>query len=180
MTSKASLVVAPARLLACLLLSALTACSNVPSIKDSEAAATFVIVRHAEKSTDDPQDPSLSETGKARAQSLARLLADTPLSAAYATGYRRTQQTAQPAADAHGVKITIYDAKLPATTFAAQLRAAHAHGTVLVVGHSNTVPDIVAALSGQPVDAMSDDQYDLVYRVGTGPDDKTTLTRDRY
>ena len=180
MISKASLVVTPARLLACLLLSALTACSSAPPMNHDEDAATFVIVRHAEKSTDDPQDPSLSETGKTRAQSLARLLEDAPLSAAYATGFRRTQQTAQPAADAHGVKITIYDAKLPATTFAAQLRAAHAHGTVLVVGHSNTVPDIVSALSGQPVDAMSDDQYDLVYRVGTGSDGRTTLTRDRY
>jgi broad specificity phosphatase PhoE len=149
-------------------------------VKDTDAAATFIIVRHAEKSTDDPRDPSLSETGRARAQSLARLLANVPLSAAYATGLRRTQQTAQPAADANGVKVTIYDAEIPATTLAAQLRATHAHGTVLVVGHSNTVPDIVAALSGQPVDAMSDDQYDLVYRVGAGADGKVTLTRDRY
>ena len=180
MISKASLVVMTTRLLACLLLSALVACSSTPPMNDREAAATFVIVRHAEKSTDDPQDPSLSETGKARAQSLARLLADAPLNAAYATGYRRTQQTAQPAADAHGVKITIYDAKLPATSLAAQLRAAHAQGTVLVVGHSNTVPDIVSALSGQSVSAMSDEQYDLVYRVHVGSDGKTTLSQARY
>lgn len=180
MISSINPVVKPIRLVACLLLSALAACSSTPAVKDSDTAATFVIVRHAEKSTDDPQDPSLSEAGKARAQSLARLLADAPLGAAYATGYRRTQQTAQPAADARGVKITIYDAKLPATTLASQLRAAHAHGTVLVVGHSNTVPDIVSALSGQPVDAISDDRYDLVYRVRTGSDGKVTLIRDQY
>ncbi|HYM86026.1 MAG TPA: phosphoglycerate mutase family protein [Pseudoxanthomonas sp.] len=141
---------------------------------------TFVIVRHAEKSTDDAKDPSLSEAGRVRAQSLARLLADAPLSAVYATGYRRTQQTAQSSADAHGIKVTTYDAQLPVSAFASQLRVAHAHGTVLVVGHSNTVPEIVAALSGQPVDAMSDDQYDLIYRVRTGSDGKVTLTRDRY
>ena len=180
MTSRISILVTPTRLLVGLLLSALAACSSAPQISGNDAATTFVIVRHAEKSTDDPQDPSLSETGKARAQSLARLLADAPLRAAYATGYRRTQQTAQPAADAHGVKIALYDAELPATTFATQLRAANAHGMVLVVGHSNTVPDIVSALSGQPVDAISDDQYDLVYRVRVGPDGKVTLTRDRY
>lgn len=172
-------VVTSIRLAACLLLSALTACSS-HAAKDVDATTTFVIVRHAEKSTDDPQDPSLSESGQARAQSLARLLADAPLTAAYATGYRRTQQTAQPAADMHGIKIAIYDAKMPATALASQLRATHAQGTVLVVGHSNTVPGIAAALSGQPVDAMSDDQYDLVYRVGTGPDGKATLTRERY
>jgi broad specificity phosphatase PhoE len=180
MISSVDRIVKPIRLAACLLLLALAACSSTPMAKDIDAAATFVIVRHAEKSTDDARDPSLSETGKARAQSLARLLADAPLSVAYATGFRRTQQTAQPAADAHGIGITIYDAQIPATALASQLRAAHAHGTVLVVGHSNTVPDIVAALSGQPVDAISDDQYDLVYRVGTGPDGKPTLTRDRY
>lgn len=180
MMSKANPLAMPIRLLACLLLSALAACSSAPPVKDSDAATTFVIVRHAEKSTDDAQDPSLSETGKARAQSLARLLADAPLSAAYATGYRRTQQTAQPAADAHGIRITIHDAKISATTLASQLRAAHAHGTVLVVGHSNTVPGIVTALSAQPVDGISDDQYDLVYRVRIGPDGETTLTRDRY
>jgi broad specificity phosphatase PhoE len=180
MISSANPIVAPIRLAACLLLSALAACNSSPTVKDVDEPVTFVIVRHAEKSSDDARDPSLSETGKARAQSLARLLADAPLGAAYATGFRRTQQTAQPAADAHGIKITVYDAQMPATALASQLRAAHAHGTVLVVGHSNTVPDIVAALSGRTVDAMSEDQYDLVYRVGTGSDGKVTLSRDQY
>jgi broad specificity phosphatase PhoE len=180
MIFKANTIATKIRLLTCLLLSALVACSSTPVVKDVDATATFLVVRHAEKSTDDARDPSLSETGNARAHALARLLADAPLSAAYATGFRRTQQTAQPAADAHGIKITIYDAEIPATTLAAQLRATHAHGTVLVVGHSNTVPDIVAALSGQPVDAMSDDQYDLVYRVATDSDGKVTLSRDQY
>lgn len=180
MISKASAVVTSIRVFACLLLSALAACSSTLPLENTDAAATFIIVRHAEKRTDDVQDPSLSETGKARAQSLARLLADASLSAAYATGYRRTQQTAQPAADAHGVKITIYDAKIQAMALASQLRETHTHGTVLVVGHSNTVPEIVAALSGQPVEAMSEDQYDLVYRVSIGSDGKTTLSRDRY
>ena len=76
MISSATPVVAPIRLVACLLLSALAACSSTPTVKDIDAATTFMIVRHAEKSSDDAQDPSLSETGKARAQSLARLLAD--------------------------------------------------------------------------------------------------------
>lgn len=180
MISRTNTIATPIRLLACLLLSVLAACSGTPQAKDGNAELTFVVVRHAEKSKDDARDPSLSETGRTRAQALARLLADAPLSAAYATGFRRTQQTAQPAADAHDVTITLYDAQLPATTLTAQLRAAHAHGNVLVVGHSNTVPDIVAALSGQPVDAMPDDEYDLVYRVRTGSDGKTTLARDRY
>lgn len=167
------------RTIACLLLCALAACSTRPS-NDVATTTTFVIVRHAEKTSDDARDPPLSEVGERRARSLAQRLADAPLTAAYATGFQRTQQTAQPAADAHAIKLTLYDAKMPATTLASQLRAAHAHGTVLVVGHSNTVPDIVAALSGQPVDAIPDDQYDLVYRVETGSAGKATLSREQY
>ena len=142
---------------------------------------TFVIVRHAEKATDDPRDPSLSEAGHARAQALARLLADTPLNAAYATPYRRTQQTAAPAADAHGISVSTYDAAIPAAQFATQLRATHAKGgTVLVVGHSNTVPDIAAALSGQQTDAMPELEFNRLYRIRVTADGNTSLATERY
>ncbi|RYZ72864.1 MAG: hypothetical protein EOP91_06990, partial [Lysobacteraceae bacterium] len=104
-----------ARVLACLCLGMLAACATIAPAGDPSAALTFVVVRHAEKAGDDPRDPSLSEAGQARAQALARLLADEPLTAAHATGYRRTQQTAQPAADAHSLRLTLYDAQLPAT-----------------------------------------------------------------
>lgn len=169
-----------ARVLACLCLGMLAACATIAPAGDPSAALTFVVVRHAEKAGDDPRDPSLSEAGQARAQALARLLADEPLTAAHATGYRRTQQTAQPAADAHSLRLTLYDAQLPATTLASQLRASYRHGTVLVVGHSNTVPDIAAALSGQTVQAMTDDQYGLIYRIAIDADGKATLSRQTY
>lgn len=169
------------RTFACLLLCALAACStNTATQQVADPTTTFVVVRHAEKATDDARDPSLSQAGHARAQRLARLLQDTPLDAAYATGFRRTQQTAQPAADAHSLSPTLYDAQLPATTLAAQLRAAHTRGTVLVVGHSNTVPDIVSALSGQPVAPIADDQYGNLYWIIPGPDGKPTLDQQSY
>ena len=166
-------------LLACVL-PVLSACSTTPRSESASAVTTFVIVRHAEKGTDDAKDPSLSEAGRKRAQNLAGLLSRTPLAAAYATGYKRTQQTAQPTADAHAIPVTTYDAQLLAATLAVRLRAAHAHGTVLVVGHSNTVPDLVAALSGTTIEAIRDDQFDRIYRVIIGPDDKSTLAQDTY
>ena len=158
----------------------LAACSSTPSADKTRGVTEYIVVRHAEKGTDDARDPSLSEAGTARAQSLARLLADTPLQAVYATTYKRTQQTAQPAATARGLAVTTYDAKLPAATFVAQLRATHAEGAVLVVGHSNTVPEIVIALSGKQVEPMPDTAFDRLYRVTVDTSGVATLVEARY
>lgn len=139
-----------------LLLSLLTACAAFRA----PPTTTFVIVRHAEKAADDPRDPSLAAAGIARAQRLATALAAAPLVAVYATGYRRTQQTAAPTAQAHALSITTYDARTPASEFAAQLRRNHRGGHVLVVAHSNTAPGIAAALCGCEVAAMDESEYD--------------------
>lgn len=165
-------------LLAFLIL-ALAACTTAPT-SPAPAATTFVVVRHADKGNDDARDPSLSEAGRTRALALARLLADTPLTAAYATGYRRTRQTAQPAAEAHDLAVTTYDAQVSPQAFASRLRLEHAGGTVLVVGHSNTVPEIVGALSGQAVAPMAEDEFDRFSRVRIAPDGTATLDQSRY
>jgi broad specificity phosphatase PhoE len=129
--------------------------------RDRAADGThFVLVRHAEKASDDPKDPSLSDVGRLRAERLADALAHAPLAAAYATAYRRTQSTAAPSAARHGVAVTTYDASRPAAEFAAELRRSHRDRTVLVVGHSNTVPALAAALCGCAVAPMRDDEFD--------------------
>lgn len=158
----------------------LAACSTTSPASPGTGAIEYVIVRHAEKGTDDRRDPSLSEAGVARAQALARLLADAPLRAVYATGYKRTQQTGAPAATMHGLAVSTYDAELPASSFTTQLQAAHEDGVVLVVGHSNTVPQIVSALSGQPVEPMPDTVFDRLYRVRVDASGKATLVQDVY
>ncbi len=138
----------------------LSACAGVAPMPD--AGASFIVVRHAEKSNDDPRDPSLSEAGHARAQRLADRLSASELVAAYATDYRRTQQTVQPAATAHGITIDTYAAGQPAAELAARLKAAHSDGTILVAGHSNTVPDIVSALCACIAEPMPDSEYDRI------------------
>ena len=158
----------------------LGACNTTKSADKIQPAVEYIVVRHAEKGADDARDPSLSAVGNARAQSLARLLADVPVDAVYATNYNRTQQTAWPTATARGVAVTTYDARLPVATFVAQLRAAHTEGTVLVVGHSDTVPEIVFALSGQPIEAMPDTAFDRLYRVTVGSSGVVTLVQARY
>jgi phosphohistidine phosphatase SixA len=141
--------------------------------------ATFVVVRHAEKVDDGSRDPGLSERGAARAQALAARLHAAPLVAAYATAFRRTQQTAQPAAAMHRVALTTYDASMPAADLAAILRVRHASGTILVVGHSNTVPDIVAALCACQVAALGDDDFDALYAVHIDGDGRALLDAER-
>lgn len=141
----------------------LAACAGVP--EPAPTGATFVIVRHAEKATDDPRDPSLTPVGQARAERLARMLADAELTAVYSTGYRRTQSTAQPTARQHGLPVTTYDAAQPPEVLAARLRAAHPGGTVLVVGHSNTAPGLAAALCACDVEPMTESAYGRYYRL---------------
>jgi phosphohistidine phosphatase SixA len=160
-------------LLAALLLMAGCASTQQPS------GATFVVVRHAEKGNDDLQDPALSVAGQARAEALAVQLRDAPLTAIYATSFRRAQQTAAPVARTHHIDVQTYDGKLPAPEFASQLRRAHASGIVLVVGHSNTVPDIAAALCGCAVEPMEETEYDRRMTVRVLADGTARLTVDR-
>lgn len=158
---------------------ALAACSTTTAGTGSRGVA-FVVVRHAEKSTDDAHDPSLSDAGRARATALAALLQTRDMVAAYATAFRRTQSTALPTATAHDIKVTTYDAAEPAAAFAARLRHEHAAGTVLVVGHSNTVPDIVSALCACKVAAIDESDYGNYYEVRITGDNPPTLEQRRY
>lgn len=139
----------------------------------------FVLVRHAEKASDDPKDPSLSEAGMARAARLADALADTPLAAAYATAYRRTQSTAVPSAARHGIAVTTYDASRPAAEFASALRQAHTDETVLVVGHSNTVPALAAALCACEIAPMRENEFDRRIDIRIAADGRISVEERR-
>lgn len=145
-----------------------------------DAGATFVLVRHAEKADDGSKDPPLCGAGEARARLLSASLASAPLRAAYATGYRRTQATAAPSAQSHSLSVTAYDANRPTADLAAQLRRDHREGTVLLVGHSNTVPAIAAALCGCRVAPMADDEFDRRITIAVAADGKATLREERY
>lgn len=165
--------------LCALLVASIGGCANAP-VAGTDDSATFIIVRHAEKADDGSKDPPLSATGQARADALATWLRDAPLKAAYATLYRRTQATATPAARAHSLAVTTYDTRMPATEFASQLRRDHHAGTVLVVGHSNTVADIAAALCGCTVASTRDDQFDRRLTVRIDAEGHASLQEDRY
>lgn len=149
-------------------------------VSTQAADLRVVVVRHAEKATDDPRDPSLSAAGRQRAQALAHLLRDEPLAAIYSTQYRRTQLTAAPTAYAAKVRVRVRPAGESADSLAAHIRREHAQGTVVVVGHSNTVPAIVGALGGQAVAPIADDEFDHYYIVSLPADGPARLEDGRY
>ena len=137
-----------------------------------------VVVRHAEQLANG-DDPALSDPGRARAQNLANLLRDVPLVAVYSTDTQRTRQTAKPSADEHGLAVTIYDPRVPPAEFVARLKEMHPHGTVLVVGHSNTAPAIAAALCRCGVEPMAETEFDRVMRVRFAADGTARLGIER-
>lgn len=131
--------------------------------EDAAAGTTVIyLTRHAEKAAGD--DPELLPAGTRRAEALARRLGRR-LDAVYATDFRRTQATARPSAAAAGVRILSYSAT-GTQAFADHLLNDHAGQTVLVVGHSNTIPDLVNALVGERRFGDIDDKdYDKLYEV---------------
>jgi len=121
--------------------------SNVLQAQDN-MITTFILVRHAEKDlTQSTNDPDLSAEGKGRAIKLAEMLKKTDIQAIYSTPYKRTQQTVQSLASAKGLQIMPYQAnKMDEID---NMIRQHAGGTVLLSGHSNTVPMILNYLIGE-------------------------------
>jgi phosphohistidine phosphatase SixA len=124
-----------------------------------------VVVRHAERADGGggmTADPPLSAAGRARARRLAAMLADLQLTAVFATEFARTQQTAAPTAAAHKLQVTTVKADDGNALVEAIRRA---DGSVLVVGHSNTVPEIVKRLGVATPVTVADDEYDHLFIV---------------
>ena len=133
------------------------------------AQSTIFVVRHAEKAAvaEGNKDPDLSDVGRARAESLAAILRDAQITAVFATEYKRTQQTAQPAADRANAKVTVFPANDTAALIA---KLKETRGNCLVVGHSNTLADILKAL-GTPISfTIEDSEYDNLFVIRTSPE----------
>ena len=136
------------------------------------AQNTVFLVRHAERADTSPgtsptmaADPDLSEAGRARAESLASALKDAGITAIYATQYKRTQQTAAPLAKALGLTVKIVTSKDTADLIK-QLKAEKSNA--LVVGHSNSVPDVIKGLGVTTPMTIGDDDFDNLFLVTTG------------
>jgi broad specificity phosphatase PhoE len=140
---------------------------------------TIILVRHAEKSTTPKDDPVLSDAGKARAAHLAEMLRATGVTAIYTTNLQRTGLTAEPLAKQLSISPTVFDAK-DSSVFSKAIRDKNAGQTVLVVGHSNTVPEIIHGLGGPAMDEIDETEYDNLFIVTMPKDGKSSVLKLKY
>ena len=137
----------------------LTACSH-----------TYYIVRHAEKAVpssgvvmNTPDDPPLSDAGAKRAEALKDELKNNKVGHIFSTNTKRTMGTADPLSKLSGTAIESYGPR-PDSSFISQLKKLKRN--TLIVGHSNTVDDIVNGLSNQnKLTDLADSEYDNLFIV---------------
>lgn len=151
----------------------------------SATSTTIVLVRHAEKELGAISDAPLSPEGEQRADRLANMFGDTQrfgrLQKIYVTNTRRTQQTALRLSQRLGINSEVVDAKTDAADLAHRVLAENRGGRVLIVGHSNTVPELVKALSGDDaVPPIGEEEYDTLYVVTVPSMGRASVLRLKY
>ena len=131
---------------------------------------SYYIVRHAEKAVpyagttmNTPDDPPLSDVGEKRAEGLKFLLMDKNISHIFSTDTKRTRLTAEPLSKHSGVSIQTYGPR-PDSVYINQLKKLK--GNILIVGHSNTVDDLVNGLTDEKkLSDLADNEYDNLFIV---------------
>ena len=145
------------------------------AVASAQPARTVILVRHAERAGCTSPEVGISDMGRCRAELLAGMLADAGVRHIFTTEVARTQQTAAPLARKLSLTPEVVPAK-DVDVLVAKLRSAPA-GAALVVGHSNTVPEIIQRLGGGAVAPIGDSDYDRLFVVTlTGPSQATAVT----
>jgi broad specificity phosphatase PhoE len=148
------------------------------------ATTTVLVVRHTEKASEADDSP-LSEAGVRRAEALARAAEASGVSAIYITQFRRSLDTARPLSERLGVPVTqapvqnLQDPGDYGRKLARQIVEKHRGQTVLVVGHSNTVPSVVEELTGR-AGAAGQVEYGDLFVVTVPPEGPTRLVRAQF
>jgi phosphohistidine phosphatase SixA len=125
----------------------------------AQDAGKIFVVRHAEK-VSEADDALLSAKGKTRAECLAQTLRDAGIKTVIVTNFERTLQTAEPLINDTHAKTLTFDSKAYDQITAAANSAAKS-GNVLVVGHSNTIPALMATFHTPQVTIAGNDQLFL-------------------
>jgi broad specificity phosphatase PhoE len=152
------------------------------TVPPGDAATVVLLVRHAEKAASSGDDPPLTPDGRHRAEALAAVVRDSRPTAIITTQLRRAVETAQPSAAAVGVTpevvaLTLTSIEQNIAGVAAAVRK-HAGGTLLVVGHNNSVPLIIAALGGPKLPDICESVYDKLFVLVL--DKEVRLVQSRY
>lgn len=157
----------------------LVAWSAATVASEEAVETTVIVVRHAEKALAPGNDPPLSEAGQKRADSLRHALEKAGVSAIYATEYQRTQKTVEPLAKALKLPVTRMDAA-NTKELVTKIRKQHGGETVLVAGHSNTVPEIIKALGAAEAPVLAENDYDNLFVLTVSKKGTAKLLHLRY
>lgn len=151
---------------------------------ESQATTTVIFVRYADRAAGDGENPGLSPAGQARAEELARVLADVDVvagvDAIFASQYRYTQETADPLARRLRLPVQVVDVTDVKGLLRKLLRD-YKGKVVLVVTHTEPLPVLIRELHGsKKVPAMAPDEYDNLYVVSIPWYGKVKTLRLRY
>lgn len=140
------------------------------------------LVRHAEKAKDDPKDPSLTAEGQARAERLGRIMAEAGLDSVYASPYKRTQLTAEPVMRRGKTPPVIIYLPDKQVEWTIELLENTKGMQILVVGHQNTVPQMLNQLNGEGFhyENIADADFGRFFVAATQGVGKTTVIEARY
>ncbi len=151
--------------------------SSFPREKDR--ITTLFLVRHAEKVQDGSADPALTPEGVARADELAYVFEHVGLDAVYSTPYQRTKQTVLSTAKRKNLEVRLYSPGDP--DFLRRVLEEHSGGSVLIVGHSNTIPSLANQLTGRSEFSDLDDGiYDNLFIASVPAEGKAVILRMRF
>lgn len=129
---------------------------------------TIVLVRHAEKASENPMDktgdPDLSADGEVRTKRLLELVKKYKPHEIYATAYKRDQETVEPIALYRHLKVQTYDTREQAKFVEQILTSKTEH--YLIAGHSNNIPELVNLFAKKEIfKQLPDSEYGVIYVV---------------
>lgn len=146
----------------------------------------IILVRHAEKDTSDPaaRDPLLTPTGERRARDLVRVIRRRNVNAIITTQLKRTVLTGKPAADSFRITPDVFqavaDGRQTGIGMAQMVRERYMGKTVLIVGHSNTVPATIEALGGPRIKDICDTSHSNLFMLVLYPNRSPRFTHTHY
>ncbi len=152
---------------------------------------TVLLIRHADRdipSAGTP-DPPLNARGKTRARKLIHVLSTTGIRAVYTSDTTRAIMTAKPYLDAYARRPLPFPMLLLRPSVVRlfdpieiknHILTHHAGQTVLVVGHSNTVPELIRQLGGTSLPDIDDCEFDNLFVLVRYSSTKASLTKLKY
>jgi broad specificity phosphatase PhoE len=146
------------------ILLAIISCCIIGSaqVPGKETGYILFLVRHAEKQVDGSHDPGLTETGKKRSIQLANWFADKNIREIWSSDYRRTRNTATPLLSRLGIELGIYD---PGDQVSLAANLLQRQNNALVVGHSNTIPQLARLICRCLISDMDKSEHDRLIAI---------------